>query len=720
MTEDRDDPIIDALLEEVLGGEAPPDLSARIMQSWATRAGGPAVGQAAGTPPLGPPSSPSAVPSADKVAAMLPPPATMPTAPPPFQGPPVQSPPVQGPPVQGPPVQRAARPAKRSEVDRPPRWITIAVAAAVLLTVTALGFVAARVFFLAPGETPIAEEDGPAGLIARARNHGGTLEPSGPPSGLRRARAKYASQLVAAPRAEIVATVDDSLQRKWEQSGVTPAPPATDAEWVRRTHLRMLGRIPTVAEIETFEDEDGPATEKKAELLEELLVSDGFAQEHARTWTSYWTNVLIGRTGGTQEDSLVSREGLQEYLYDSLLEDKPFDQMVYELISATGSNEPGTDDFNGATNFMLSGIESNGALATAKTCRVFLGKQLQCAQCHDHPFDKEVKQQQFWELAAFLRQTGIEQDDRLIRLVDRDVFGPANNPEDVGIAFQGDEGAPSTAYPVFIDGTELPHSGRLAEANRRTKLAELVVGSPEFSRAIVNRTWAQILGRGFTWPVDDMGPHNEPSHPELLNYLADQFAANDYNFKELVRWISLSEVYSLSSQINDGNRADDPEITKAPLFSRYYARPMQPEEVYESLLALAGPQANAENFVAQEAAKLQWLGQFTIDLQTDDGSELAIFDASYTQKLEMLGGELMEKATDPENRDGVLHRVLQSSMAREEKVEHLFLASLARRPSTEELTATLQVIEDRPDDPDGALEDVWWALLNSSEFLLDR
>jgi hypothetical protein len=482
----------------------------------------------------------------------------------------------------------------------------------------------------------------------------------------------------------------------------------------------MLGRIPTVAEIEAFEDDKGPAAEKKVVLLDELLVADEFAQQHARTWTTYWTNVLIGRTGGTQEDSLVNREGLQEYLHESLLENKPFDQMALELISATGSNDPGAEDFNGATNFMLSGIESEGFLATSKTCQVFLGKQLQCAQCHDHPFNKDVKQQQFWQMAAFFRQSGIEQDDRLIRLVDRDVFGPPDNVEEVGVAFRGHDGVQSVAYPVFIDGTELPRSGRLKHANRRTELAELVVGSPDFSRAIVNRTWAQILGRGFTWPIDDMGPHNEPSHPELLDYLADHFAAHDYNFKDLVRWISLSEVYSLSSQIDDGNRADAPEITKSPLFSRYYARPMQPEEVYESLLALAGPQVEAEDFAAQEAAKLQWLGQFTIDLQTDDGSELAIFDASYTQKLEMLGGELMQRATDPENRDGVLHRVLKSYMPREKKVEHLFLASLARRPTPDELAASLQVMEDRPDDIDGALEDIWWALLNSSEFLLDR
>ena len=164
----------------------------------------------------------------------------------------------------------------------------------------------------------------------------------------------------------------------------------------------------------------------------------------------------------------------------------------------------------------------------------------------------------------------------------------------------------------------------------------------------------------------------------------------------------------------------DPEIAQAPLFSRYYARPMQPEEVYESLLALAGPQTSPEDFAAQEAAKLQWLGQFTIDLETDDGSELSIFDTSYTQKLEMLSGELVSQAADPENENGMLHRVLQSQMPDEKKVEHLFLASLARRPTEEENAAALQVIADRPDNADCAIEDLWWALLNSSEFLLDH
>ncbi len=705
MNEDRDDPIIDSLLEETLGGQAPPDLRARILQTWTAQGGAPTEGQAAGVP-VAP-------------GAAAPNPVAYPASPP-VQGPPVQGPPVQRSAATEPPVQRAARSRKGILPRVSSRWMGLGVAAAVLLMTTALGIVWTKMYF-DQRRDDIADRgpDGPAGVVDRRPGSGRT--PRNPAGRLpERPRTHFASHVVAAPHAEVLSTVNRTIQLKWDEAGVTPAPPATDGEWVRRTHLRMLGRIPSVDQIEAFEKNDKAAPEKKAELLDEFLVADEFSEEHAQTWTTYWTNVLIGRTGGTQEDSPVSREGLQQYIRDSLLENKPFDLMAMELISATGTNDATDDDFNGATNFVLSGLENHGALAASKTSRIFMGKQLQCAQCHDHPFDNGVKQGQFWQLAAFFRQSTVEREDRLIRLADRDVQGPVESPHEVGIAYHGADGAKAVAFPVFVDGTELPRSGRLEEANRRTELARLVVESPDFARAIVNRTWAHILGRGFTWPIDDMGPHNPPSHPELLDYMSEQFAAHDYDFKSLVKWIALSDVYSLSSQISDGNRADDPEITKAPLFSRYYARPMQPEEVYDSLLALAGPQAAPQDFAAQEAAKLQWLGQFAVDLQTDDGTEFSIFDSTYTQKLEMLSGELIQTATDPENQDGILYRVIESRMPDEEKVEHLFLASLARRPTPEENAAAMQVVADRPDDTNAALEDLWWALLNSSEFLLDH
>jgi len=708
MTEGRDDPIIDACLEEVLGNRTPPDLTVQIVQAWASRTGGSlADGAAAGVPVAPPVECPAPPVEAPPISAAAP---MMPLAPP-----------VQGPRVSEPPVQLAPTPVPRGRTrSAASRWMMVGVAAGLLISASLLGVL---LFKMYSGELGL-----DVGTVAK-----GDPDSNGGPDGVKDSgfvdiRADGTRpppdptpepRHVALPDAEVIKAVNDAVRRRWQEHDITPAPRATGSEWVRRTHLRFVGRIPTAREVQLFGANE--SQEKRSELLDELLASDAFADEYARTWTSFWSNVLIGRIGGTQEDSPVSREGLQAYLRESFAENKPFDRMAYELISATGANTPGSEDFNGATNFVLSGLDSDGILAAAKTSRIFLGKQLQCAQCHDHPLNRNLAQGQFWELAAFFQQSQMVREGNVVRLANRDVTGQGgDNPNDVGLVYQLRNGLRTVAYPVFVDGTELPRSGRLADVDRRTQLAGLVVRSQDFCRAVVNRTWAHILGRGFTWPVDDMGPHNRPSHPELLDYLAEQFAAHDYDYRSLVRWIALSDVFSLSCQITDGNCDDDPKLAKAPLFSRYYARPMQPEDVYESLLALAETERGEKDYAAAEAAKLQWLGQFTIDLETDDGSELSIFDTSYTQKLEMMGGALVTRATDRTNENGLLYRVIQGSMTPREKVEHLFLASLARPPTEDEAAAVHQLIEDRRDDLPAALEDIWWALLNSSEFLLDH
>ena len=201
--------------------------------------------------------------------------------------------------------------------------------------------------------------------------------------------------------------------------------------------------------------------------------------------------------------------------------------------------------------------------ATAKTSQIFLGLQVQCTQCHNHPFN-DWKQNQFWEMNAFFRQTRairrqeMNRDVTTVDLKNQDFAGEDNRPDEAVLYYELHNGKLQAAYPVFVDGTKVKSSGYLQEVNRRSELAKLIVASEYMPKAIVNRMWGHFLGYGFTKPVDDIGPHNAPTHPELLDALGLQFRENSFNLKELIRWIVLSEPYGLSSKYNATNVKDDP------------------------------------------------------------------------------------------------------------------------------------------------------------------
>ena len=317
-------------------------------------------------------------------------------------------------------------------------------------------------------------------------------------------------------------------------------------------------------------------------------MGDEYRDEYVRNWTTIWTNLLIGRTGGMDKKSLANREGMEQYLAETLKYNKPYDEFATQLITATGSCRPGDKDFNGAANFLADKMADNGIQATAKTAQIFLGMAVQCTQCHNHPFN-EYQQNQFWELNAFFRQTHVEKEPiedkknrNVGRVVDRDFKGEGGDPKKAEIYYEQRNGKLKVAYPVFVDGTSLDamyasrgesfgDHGMLADVNRRTDLAKLVVKSREFDRAIANRLWGHFLGYGFTKPVDDIGPHNQPSHPELLDGLGASLRDAKFDVKELMRWIVLSEPYGLSSRMTKHNEADDPALGAADVQSFLFA-----------------------------------------------------------------------------------------------------------------------------------------------------
>jgi hypothetical protein len=530
-----------------------------------------------------------------------------------------------------------------------------------------------------------------------------------------------------------VAIINDVIHKGWSDHGLVPSKAATDGEWCRRVFLDLIGRVPKVEELQQYLADR--SRDKRRRLVDRLL-GDEYAEEYARNWTTIWTNLLIGRTGGTERRSLTDRDGMQQYLHGAFLYNKPYNELAKELITATGSCRPGDEDFNGAANFLADKMEEGGLQATAKTAQIFLGMAVQCTQCHNHPFN-EYKQNQFWELNAFFRQTRVERvpvgDDRRSdygRVVDGDFRGESGDAEKAEIYYELRNGKMKVAYPVFVDGTSLAaiyakrgedfgDRGYLADINRRQELAKLILASREFDRAIVNRMWAHFLGYGFTKPIDDIGPHNPPSHPELLDGLGTAFRSNGFDLKKLMRWIVLSEPYSLSSQINSRNNDDDPSLGARPQFSRFYLRQMEAEQLYESLLVAT----SAERTFSREDrndAKDRWLQQFTTAFGTDENDEATTFNGSIPQALTLMNGDLVQRATG-NDRGSMLARVAgNANLDNAEKIRYLYLAALSRLPTRQELNISNELLVARGGDVGAALQDIWWALLNTNEFILNH
>lgn len=520
-----------------------------------------------------------------------------------------------------------------------------------------------------------------------------------------------------------VGVINKEISTVWKDNGLSPSPMATEGEWCRRVYLDIIGRIPSVNELREFMT--SKETDKKVKLVDKLLNDDKYIEEYARNWTTIWTNVLIGRNGGMEENTLTSRPGMQKYLRDSFARNKTYDKMVYELVTATGTTSPGSKNFNGATNFLIFKLDEKAAQATAQTARIFLGLQVQCTQCHNHPFN-DWKQQKFWEFNAFLQQTRAlrtfapgTRDVQSAELINQDFAGEGGDPSEAEIYYELRNGLVKVAYPVFVDGTAINPSGYLSDTNRRDELAKLIVASEFMDKAIVNRMWSHFLGYGFTKPIDDMGPHNPPTHPVLLDYLGKQLRENSFDLKELMRWIVLSEPYSLSSKILPGNKKDDPLLGETPKFSHFYLRQMRAEELYESLLTATEAHKTRGSYEEQEKTKGDWLRQFTIAFGTDEGDEATTFNGTIPQALMMMNGDLIKKATSKEQ-GSFLATIANSSGNPTQKIGYLFMAGLGREPTGGEVSMCNALYAARGNDVGGALQDIWWAVLNSNEFIIQH
>ncbi len=520
-----------------------------------------------------------------------------------------------------------------------------------------------------------------------------------------------------------VASIDDAIEQGWRDYEIRPAPDADDATWCRRVFLDVIGRVPTRAELTEFVSDR--SKDKKAVLVDKLLHDDQYTEEYAGHWATLWTNLLIGRSGGTDRRSLTNRDGMQKYLRDSFAANKPYDKLAYELVTATGSTKPGTTGFNGATNFLVDKVnEEKGVLATSSVSRIFLGLQVQCTQCHNHPFN-QWKQQTFWEFNSFFRQSralrrfvdGTNDIDHA-ELVDQDFAGESNQPDNAIVFYELRNGLTKVAEPVFTDGTSIGTSGFVSEVNRREELGRLMMASEFLDKMIVNRMWSIFLGYGFTKPVDDLGPHNPSSHPEVLKQLGEDFRKSSYNLKDLITWITLSRPYQLAAVLGSNNEIDDPSIGEMPKFSRFYLRQMSAEQLYQSLVAATEAKSSG-SYEEQERQRREWLAQFVVAFGTDEGDEATTFNGSIPQALMLFNGDLTRNATSTDA-GGFIDRISKSGRSPQDRVNELFMAGLARRPSKNETAVASKLLIARKNDEKEMLQDMWWAILNSNEFIMQH
>lgn len=511
---------------------------------------------------------------------------------------------------------------------------------------------------------------------------------------------------------EVVAAINAEIRRGWQTAAVRPSPVADDAEWFRRVTLDLWGRIPTLDETEAFLANKRP--NKREETVDRLLDDTAFAHN----LTTIWTNVLIGRRSGPQ----VNRPALQKFLRMSFAANRPWNQIVYDLVAAEGNNVE-----QGQTNFLIAHLNNDALPATAVTARVFLGEQLQCNQCHNNPFNK-TQQASFWEMHSFFSQTASvprqavdprtgETRYSYTELVTNTAGGPS--------FYETQNGVMRVAYPQFHGATV----DASPETNRRATLARLMTegDQPQLAAAYVNRVWEHFLGCGFTPSPDDLGSHSPASHPELLQMLSKQFIRSGYDTKQLMKWICATEAYQLTSRFGPDNREDDPVEGQLPYFSRMYVKSMSPEQFYDSfVIATKAHLAGGVDWEQAETQRQKWLAQYVVDYNTDENDEAMELDGNLVQALTLMNGKLVEKALET-SPGTYLGEVVRRRADDKEKIRELCLAVLSRPPTANELTNMRKLVRQdaaqiasrgtnrQTAEADG-YQDLFWALLNSNEF----
>ncbi len=504
--------------------------------------------------------------------------------------------------------------------------------------------------------------------------------------------------------AQVAQAVDQQLAQELPQYAASRAGRCDDVTFCRRVSLDVAGQLPTVEQLGLFALD--PGSHKRQELVRQLLATP----EYGRRWGRYWRDVIFYRSNDVR--ALRAAAALEDFMADRLNRNQPWDRIVTEILTATG-----VIHLEGATGLVMAQLGEPEPVA-AEVSRIFLGIQIQCAQCHDHPTDR-WKREQFHHLAAFFPRARVrpvataggrsfmvfsmDQPRRLRgRRVRLEHFMPdLDNPQARGKLMQP---------KFFLTGQSLPVGA--TDQERRQALARWITSkqNPWFAKALVNRMWHELVGRGFYEPVDDMGPDREAVAPKTLELLAQAFIDADYDLKWLVETICLTEAYQQAVR----NAPPEQEVP----FARGCPTRLRSDELLTSLLQvlqvdLQPIRSRGRRFNGLAAARRRFQLIFGFDPSTSQEE----IEGSIPQALFLMNSSITRAMTA---RSGsMLERLLREYPDDAQAVEELYLRCLARRPRESEKRKALAYIR-RVGNRTEAFEDLLWVLINSTEFLYRR
>lgn len=515
------------------------------------------------------------------------------------------------------------------------------------------------------------------------------------------------------PADAIAAMIDRHLAADWAARGIKPAPPADDGEFVRRVYLDLIGRAPRAAEARAFIDD--PNSNKRKELVDRLLTMPGHAGFMASVTRTAWlpqtlTNFQFSSAGFQFENWLRMR----------FRDNTPADEMVRQLLTVpfTVNNQnrqfrfvqPAANTPDG--NTLIGFYQANEARAEnvgSAVSRLFLGVKLECAQCHDHPFAPYTRGQ-FWEFAAFFA----EMEPRAPAMNQPAFVGPVQPQSDKNrLEIPNSD---KSVVARFFDGS---HPAWSPNRTPRQELAAWLTSpkNPYFAKNMANRMWAHFFGYGILDPIDEPGDSNPPSHPELLEDLGRAFADAGFDNRVLMRAITRSQAYQLSSRMTHPSQAD------ARRFARMNLKGLTPSQLFDSMVAATGHREpgymrqNQFNFNAQpNNPRSQFLNRFA------SNEKLAEAHTTILQALMLMNGQFITDVTSIEKGEVLGAIVDVPGWNTRQRVTALFLTSFARNPSPEELEKFTSYVDrgGASGDKKKALADVFWVLLNSPEFLFNR
>lgn len=522
--------------------------------------------------------------------------------------------------------------------------------------------------------------------------------------------------LAAKPSSEETAReVDRLLAEEVFHADTKLAPRVGDATYLRRVWLDIVGDIPTPEHITAFLLD--PAADKRSRVVDDLLANPQYGQN----WARYWRDVILSRK--IEDRAMIVANPLVTKLTDSFNENESWAKIATEFITATGNVRE-----NGATAIELA-QDGRTEETTAEVSRIFLGIQIQCAQCHDHKTDR-WKREQFHEFAAFFPRIAVRpiqspversfeviSDDRpeLGKKPPADAQARRGHPEHYMPDLKDPTAEGTKMQPkFFLTAAKLPFGS--TDAERRGLAAKVITKSPWFATAFVNRLWGELIGEGFYEGIDDIGPDRKPSAPKTVELLSRGFAANGYDIKWLFRAICATEAYQRESR---PRREDD-----GTPFVATVAQPLRSDQMFNAILTavdLPEPESQLNrrgkpaDIKPAYGANASARTGFEVAFGYDPSDPRETVNASIPQALAMMNGVRINVAVRAVKEDTMLGRLLADTKDNSAVVDELYLRTLSRDPTEKERAAALAFCKDTKNHA-AVFEDLLWALVNSSEF----